>query len=43
MATLVYLAILFIGALIYGFVNWILAVIVVVVLFAIVLFLKFKR
>ena len=42
-ATLIYLAILFIGALIYGFFNWILAVIVVVVLFAIVLYFKFKK
>lgn len=42
-ATLIYLAILFIGALLYGFVNWIVAVIVVVVLFAIVIYLKFFR
>ena len=42
-ATLIYLAILMIGAMIYGFVNWILAVVVVVVLFAVVIYFKFKK
>ena len=42
-ATLIYLAILVIGAFIYGFFNWILAVIVMAVLFAIVIFFKFKK
>lgn len=41
-STLVYLGILFIGAMIYGFFNWILAVIVVVVLFAVALYFKFR-
>ncbi len=42
-ATLIYIAILFIGALLYGFVNWIVAIVVVVLLFSAVLYLKFKR
>lgn len=41
--TLIYLAIFFVTALIYGFVNWILAAIVFVVLIAISVYLIFIR
>lgn len=41
--TLIFFAILFIGALLYGFVNWVVAVVVTVILFSIVVYLKFFR
>lgn len=40
---LIYLAIFLLGALIYAFVNWILAIVVVVVLFAVSLYLLFRN
>ena len=42
-ATLIYMGILLIGALLFGFVNGIVAVVVVVILFALVIYLKFFR
>ena len=42
-ATLIYLAILFTGALVYGFVNWMAAVVVMIALFAVVLYFRFKK
>ena len=42
-ATLLFLLVFFIGALIYAFVNWIAAIIVVVALVALLVFIKIKK
>lgn len=42
-ATLIYMAILVIGAFIYGFFDWILALIAMAVMFSFVLYFKFRK
>lgn len=42
-AVLIYFLIFFIGALIYAFVNWVLAIAVVVVLFSLSIYLIFRK
>ena len=42
-STLIFFLILFIGALLYGFVNWVVAVVVTLILFGVAIYFKFFR